>query len=152
DIHVDTLAIDKKTLVGHRVEVPGGSSNFTMAPAAMHDARPGDPMWFTEATMTYATTIGVAQMTNVLSDSPTFTITPVGVPDYFAPPNVFGIQPFSPIVINTDDARIFNSAMRFGQIVAAQAIASFDNVATHVRWYQFDTTGNAPLLVQMGDI
>lgn len=151
--HVDTLAIDKTNLAGHRVQVPGGAANFTMTPVAMHDAQPGDPMWFTEsANEFYGTTIGVVEMTNVLSDTPTFTVTQVGVPDYFGIPYVFGLQPFSPNLINTDDARIFSSSMRFGQIVAAQAVATFDNVATHVRWYQFDTTGEAPILVQMGDL
>ncbi len=157
DIHVDTLAIDKSTLAGHRVEVPGGSSNFTMTPASMHDARPGDPMWFTESFSPVGgsfggNTISVVQMTNVLSNTPTFTITQVAVPDYFGFPFVFGLQPFSPFIINTDDSRMFNSAMRFGQIVAAQAVVDFDNFATHVRWYQFDTTGDAPILAQMGNI
>ena len=151
--HVDTLAIDKNTLAGHRVMVPGGSANFTMAPASMHDSQPGDPMWFVESSSELGgNTIGIVEMTNVLSDTPSYAITQVAVPDYFGIPYVFGLQPFSANTINTDDARIFNSAMRFGQIVAAQSIVDSSNGATHVRWYQFDTTGNAPILVQTGNI
>src|SRR5260370_30865033 len=114
-------------------------------------------MWFTESFSPVGgsfggNTISVVQMTNVLSNTPTFTITQVAVPDYFGFPFVFGLQPFSPFIINTDDSRMFNSAMRFGQIVAAQAVVDFDNFATHVRWYQFDTAGDAPILAQMGNI
>jgi hypothetical protein len=154
--HVNTLAIDKNSLVGHRVQVPGGAANFTMAPASMHDAQPSDPMWFTESASEYGgNTIGVVQMSNVLSDTPTFTITQVPVPDYFFYPFYFdAIQPFSAITINIVDDRITNSAMRFRQIVAGHSVGTIDSVGlvTHVRWYQFDTTGDAPVLVQLGEI
>src|SRR5262249_54868239 len=46
--HVDTLSIDKTSLNGFRQIVPGGLVNHTLAPATMHGAQPGDPMWLVE--------------------------------------------------------------------------------------------------------
>src|SRR5262249_39951148 len=48
--HVNTLAIDKQTLTGYRVAVPGGTQHNTMAPATMHEASPGGPMYFVDTT------------------------------------------------------------------------------------------------------
>src|SRR5260370_9023244 len=60
--HVDTLAIDKATMTGNRRVVAGGTSNFTLAPAATLDANPGDPEWFVERNGSSSTLLKIYQL------------------------------------------------------------------------------------------
>jgi hypothetical protein len=147
--HVQTLSIAKTDLTGYQYVVPGGTSHFTMAPAAMHDARPGEPMVFVEAARApSATAIQVDQLSDELSDVPTLTSTSIPVTPYSNPPHA--AQPGS-VAINTDDDRIFNAALRDGLLVAAHTVAAGTDV-THARWYEFDMTGPTPTLHQSGEI
>ena len=161
--HVDTLAIDKSSLTGHRYIVPGGLTNFTMAPATMHGSVAGDPMWFVQGAgadpagdALPGVTVRAVKMTGVLSDTPTFTSYAVSVNPYLNPP--LATQPGW--FFNTNDARILNAAWRtdasgVSHLVASQAVGLVDGLA-HARWYDIatgtlsQTVANQPL--QQGNL
>lgn len=150
--HVDTLSIDKSTLVGHREIVPGGLTHFTMAPATMHGAAPGSPMWLVEGAgadpggdALPGITVRAVRMDNVLGEA-TFTSFPVAVTPYLNP--FLALQPGG--VFNTNDARILNAAWRGGRLVASQTVAGL--FAAHARWYELNTNGAVPTLTQSGEI
>jgi hypothetical protein len=123
-------------------------TNFTMAPATMHDAPSGGPMYFVEEAPT-ANTIRVVQATGLLTSSPVFTETNIPVAPYTAPPAA--TQEGSSSLISTNDSRILNAEWRNGQLVAAQAVGVASDSQAHARWYQF-TTGGTPALAQQGTI
>jgi hypothetical protein len=143
--HVNVLSIDKTTLEGHRVRVPG--SHFTLTPAAQHFANPGDPQWFVETGG--STSMRVVQMTDVLTDSPTFSTTTVTVPSYGSPPNATQLGSGT-IPISGLGTRVYNAAMIYGQLVAAHTVGV--GGLAQARWYQFDTTPGTPYLYQSGTI
>src|SRR5438105_1082719 len=161
--HVDTLAIDKNSLTGHRQIVPGGLTNFTMAPATMHGSAARDPMWFVQGAgadpagdALPGVTVRAVKMTGVLSDTPSFTSYTVTVNPYLTPP--LATQPGW--FFNTNDARILNAAWRADalgvpHLVASQAVGLADGLA-HGRWYDIgtgtlsQTTANLPL--QQGNL
>jgi hypothetical protein len=125
-------------------------SNHTLAPATMHDAKPGDPMWLVERG-TATNTIRVVRMDDVTSATPTFTFTSVGVATYGNPPRAS--QPGGLNTIDTLlDARIMNAAYRGGRLVAAHTVNG--GGAPRVRWYEFDVSSGtpAPFPTQAGEI
>src|SRR5205807_219640 len=80
--HVAVLAIknDLTTATGDTaIDVGGGISHFTFAPARMHTAIANGPMWFTEApdsaNNASGSQITVVRMDNVFSAAPSFTYT-----------------------------------------------------------------------------
>jgi hypothetical protein len=81
------LAIDKAALLSGTLvtynSVPAPQFR-AMPPARMHGSKPGDPMWFvsTDGSDAGGSTIRVTKMTNVLSNSPTFTYTSLTVKTY----------------------------------------------------------------------
>lgn len=143
--HVNTLAIDKNTLQGYRVAVPGGASHFTLAPTVMHSSNPGDPMWLVEAGG--STTMRVAQMNNILSTSPTFSFTSISVPSYGSAPRP--TQPGGAMNWSFDTC-VINAAYNYGYIVAGHTVG-IGGVA-RARWYIFDTNPGTPYLYQSGNI
>lgn len=152
--HVQVVAIakasvldaDPTTLTAYQVDRTDPAI-ATMAAATMHGARPGDPMYFvTETTRFGGTSLRVVQMTDVLSDSPSFTDEDIPVPSYDAPPPA--VHPGG--TIDTFESFILNADWRHHELVATHHVGS-DGVA-RVRWYQFDTAGDAPSLVQSGEI
>ncbi len=144
--HVDTLAVDKSDLTGYRVAVPGGSANFTLAPAVMHNANPGDPMWLTEAAGG-SSNIRVVEMTNILSDSPSYQTFNISVPAYSTMPAP--TQPGGTIV--NFDTRIINASYNSGFLVAGHSIGSGGRA--QARWYEIDLVDyGTPTLIQVGDV
>jgi hypothetical protein len=141
--HVDTLSIDKNDLTGYRKIVPG--SHSTMTPAVMHASNPGDPMWFVETGN--GSNMKVVQMTDVLSDAPTYTTRMVPVSPYSSPPSAG--QPGGGS-IPTVGSRVFDAAYYGGLLVGAHTIGS--GGIARARWYEFDTTTDSPSLVQSGTI
>jgi Bacterial Ig domain len=124
-----------------------GGSNFTMAPATMHDSSPGGPMYFVEEAPA-ANTIRVVKATNLLT-SPSFTETDIQVSAYSAPPSA--TQLGSTTRIETNDTRILNAEWRNGRLVASQTIGVASDSQAHARWYEFSTSGT-PSLTQQGTI
>jgi hypothetical protein len=149
--HVDTLSIDKSTFTGYRNIVPGGTGNFTLVPAVMHDANPGDPEWLVEDGTT-PTTVKVCEMSNVLSFSPNYQFFTVNVPAHAQPPDATQLGGGT-IPVSGLGTRFYDASERFGRLVASHTIGTggVGSVA-HARWYEFDISQGNPTLVQASDI
>jgi hypothetical protein len=129
--------------------------NSTMVPATMHGALPGAPMWFVEEKGIEQNgdynNLRVVEMTNVLSNTPTFT-------DFYVPVASYTITPFpndtNGQVSTTLDTRILSADWRKGMLVACQNVGvSTDTTPTvHARWYELNLAGTAPALLQQGTI
>lgn len=134
-----------------------GFFDFSLTPAVMHDSKPGDPMYFVEAsTDFFADTITVVREDDLLSDFPSFTDTEVFVDDYFCPPdadqNNLDFYYFPPyIAVAQNGARILNAEWRGNHLVAAHNIGIEDDFEPHARWYEISTSGS-PSLIQDGTI
>jgi hypothetical protein len=143
--HADTLSIDKATLAGYRQVVPGGASNFTLFPATMQDANPGDPALLVERGGSSSSILKVFQMTE--TGAPTL-VANVAVPSYSTPPKA--VQPGGTPNIDTIDDRIMSVSMIYGQLLVAHTVNS--GGLARVRWYEIDTTLGTPYLFQGGEI
>lgn len=127
-----------------------GSSNFTMAPATMHDAPPGGPMYFVEVGTVSGSqqNIEVVSATGLLGPSPNFSEKLVGVDPYTSPPAAS--QKGSSQQITTNDERILNAEWRrfadgTERLVATHTIGVPGDSQAHARWYEFNTTDFANL-------
>jgi hypothetical protein len=143
--HVDTLAIDKTSLAGTRYVVDGGNSNFTLTPAVILDANPGDPEWFVERGGSPSDILKIYQQYG--ADAP-FFLANVSVPAYSKPPKA--LQLGGPDQVDTIDDRTMNATMIYGQLLTAHTVASGGIARVH--WYQIDTTQGDPYLFQWGEI
>jgi hypothetical protein len=150
------------TLTGNHVDRAGAAS--TLAPAAMHNSRPGDPLWFvqedaTASGMPTGTSLRLVRMDGVLTATPTFT-------DYVLPVSAYSFnadtstppasQKGSTATIATNDTRILSVAWRrftdaFGavtgeRLIAAQGVGTTAAGASvaRARWYDFRTDSSAP--------
>jgi hypothetical protein len=153
--HVQVVTIDKSsvldkdptTLTSYQVNRPDPAI-FTMAPATMHGSAPGGPMYFVvETTRSGGESLRVVQMTDMLTASPIFTDRDVPVPSYSSPP--WAVHPEGG-TIDTFGSFILNADWRGNQLVATHHVGS--DAVTRVRWYEFDTEGRTPILVQSGEI
>jgi hypothetical protein len=153
--HVQVVTIDKSsvldedpaTLTVYRVDRTDVPRMSTMTAATMHGAAPGDPLYFvTETTRFGGWNLRVVQMTNVLSDSPTFTDYDVPVSFYLAPP--LAVHPGG--TIDTFESFILNADWRDNHLVATHQVSS--GGVARVRWYEFDTGTAKPSLIQSGQI
>jgi hypothetical protein len=154
--HVQLVTFDKSTLLDRnpttltKYNVDRPSTYFTMTPAAMHGAQPGDPLWFVQTNYFGGSSVDVVRMTNVLSSTPTFTDSTTPVPSYLFPP--LASQPNGTNQLNTGDARMLSVAWRGGNLVAAHNVGVPLGSTAHARWYEFDTTRSAPTLTQSGTL
>jgi hypothetical protein len=156
--HVSTLAIRYSDRVGFFNAVPGGFNRFTFAPATVHGANPGDPMWFVEDGHLggAANNVTVVRETNVFSNAPSFTFTTISelpsLGSYVTPPRA--PQQDGGQTIDTLDARFYFSALRnvggTTHLVAAHTVGT--GGVARVRWYDFDVGGATPTRIQEGEI
>jgi methionine-rich copper-binding protein CopC/protocatechuate 3,4-dioxygenase beta subunit len=126
-----------------------GTQDFTMAAASMHGATSGMPMYFVQENgYANGSQMEVTAASNLLSGSPSYTDTAVGVDAYSSPPSA--VQPG--YYVATNDTRMLNAEWRDGHLVADQNIGEywFDN-NSHARWYEFNVSGT-PYLEQDGTI
>jgi hypothetical protein len=125
------------------------NNDFAMVPAVMHGANPGDPMYFVEEN-TYGdgANLRVVSATSLLSNSPTFTDTVVGVDPYTEPPPA---KEPGGLSLTTFDSEILNVEYRDGNFVADQNIGVAGNSDAHARWYELKVSGT-PTLSQDGTI
>ena len=136
------------TLGTNYFSVNGASTDFSLAPATMHGAAPGSPMYFVEENaQAYGQSLLVVSATGLLSKSPTFTDTVVPVDPYTEPPAA--TQPGG--IINTSDSSILNVDYRDGLLAAGQNIGLSTDGDAHARWYELSTSGT-PALVQDGTL
>ena len=128
------------------------AADFTLVPTVMHDAAPGDPMWFVER-QDDGDNVRLVRMTDVLG-APIFTDFVIDVDDYDN--TVAAPQPGGG-TFDTGDFRMLNAELRGGRLVATHAVGlDFDGIAgadeTSARWYEFDVNGLTPTLTQQGNI
>jgi hypothetical protein len=154
---LQVVAIDKNALLSGTftdfISQRGPIHYRAEVPAWMHGSRAGDPMYLVEeAGWNNGRAARVVTMTNILSNNPTFTDTDIPVEGYdLAPPYVD--QPGQSFSVNTGDTTFYQADWRNGKLVAAQTVSGDDRFGTsQVRWYEFDTTGATPVLVQQGSI
>jgi hypothetical protein len=155
--HVQVLSIDKSTVLDDPLldlfpieffQSARDDTHFTLAPATMHDSRLGGPMWFVESgSETFGSTVRVVKMTDVLSSTPTFSDQVITVSPYSEPPSATQRRGKK---IETQDSRILNAAWRDDRLVASQTVG--EKRAARARWYEFDTSGDMPVLTQSGTI
>ncbi len=157
--HVSVIVIDKSTALDSNPATLSFSQtdrdpvDFTLMPAVMHGSVSGDPMWFVmESGDALGSDLRIVKMTDIL-DSPTFTDTDLSVGAYVFPPNAD--QPGSDAFggrIQTNDSSIISAAWRNDRLLAAHSIGLGSPSQSHVRWYEFDTSGSSPTLTQQGTI
>jgi len=124
-------------------------NGFNLRPTVMHDAKAGGPMWFVEEGGDNAS-INVVQMSNVLSDFPSFATTNLAVnPYYQAVPE---LQPDGSAITTDTDSRIMKAAMANGLLVAAHQVSDAAGNLDAIQWYVINTAGGTPTLQQEGDI
>jgi hypothetical protein len=121
-----------------------------MVPAQMHGAGPAGTEYFIqERSYGDGGAIEVVTMTNYLSTTPTFVYTDLAVQAYTFPP--LAQQPGGTSA--TNDTTFTQLDWRNGKMVAAHTVGlASDPNASKVRWYQIDTTGASPVLLQQGNI
>ena len=153
--HVTIIAIDKSQALDQDPETIAffhhdlDATHVSTTPAAMHGAVAGDPMWLVaQAGGGNGTKIRVTKMTNLLSSDATFADTDIAVAPYGPPPAAR--QAGSSTPVNTLDNRILTVEWRGGRLVAAHNIGL--GGLAQARWYEFDVTGETPLLAQQGTI
>jgi hypothetical protein len=141
------ITIDKSGTVTSQSN-PNGPF-FSMSPAVMHGAKPGDPMWM--CTIAVGTDVQVTRMDNVLSASPNFTTTVVPVNPYNA-----GQNPNAPQgngVITTTDDRMLTTEWRNNRLVSTIPASDPNSGGrTLAHWYEFNTAAAAPTLTQEGAV
>jgi uncharacterized repeat protein (TIGR01451 family) len=132
------------------------SSDFTDAPASMHGATPGEPMYFVEAEPVFPgpyADVHVLTWANPLDANSAFTDTVVPVPAYTD--NTDAVQKGSTNNIQTNDTRMLSVAWRNNRLVAAHASDNSNN-DPNVFWYEFQTDASdptsTPKLTQSGNI
>jgi hypothetical protein len=150
--HTQLISFDKSTLLdGNPSTVTFFSTDrpeFTIIPATMYDAPADGPMYLITEAEFATPTARVLRMGNVLSDTPTFTVTDIPVDSYTSPPP--GIQPGSAgELLDTNDTRYLKAEWRNNRLVATHNVGIGN--AAKVRWYEFSTAGT-PRLLQQGNI
>jgi hypothetical protein len=151
---LEVIAIDKAQYLGGTfVDFLTQRQNIfrAMVPAQMETASSTDPMYYvTEAGYENGHNVDVVTETNVLSNSPVFTDTILAVNPYGPP--ALANQPGG--LVNTNDTTFTRANWRNNKLVSAQSVSEPDDgfSTSRVRWYEFDTSGSAPTLVQEGSI
>jgi hypothetical protein len=157
DGQIELIAIDKSsvldqdnsTFVTYAYIYSAGGPD--LVPARMYGASPSDPMYLVQAGDQSGQGVRVVTLTNALSNDPLFTETDLSANPY-NPNSQVAAQPGG--TVGAIQNNVTDVQWRNGRLVAVQNVSEpADNFATvHVRWYEFDTTGVNPVLVQQGSI
>jgi hypothetical protein len=145
--HVQIVSIDNagNAFINDRAD----GQDFSLSPARMHDASAGGPMWFAESQG--GNSLRLVEMTNVFSQSPTFTDTTLSVPSYTDASQTPPTQPDGTAITSQIDSRILDVARRGNELVAAQNVS--DGSETQARWYAIDLTDPInPSLLGAGNV
>jgi hypothetical protein len=146
------LTIDKVTQKLYDVDVDVGSTApvYAMAPATMHGAPPGSPLYAVRETTRFGgDSVRVIAMTDLLSDHPTFTEYVIPIFPYTKPPKA--VHPPNK-TIETFESFFLNADWRDNRLVATFHIGLAGDSVVHVAWFDFDTSGAVPVLTQSGII
>src|SRR5262249_4819342 len=124
--------------------------DLNLRPASEHNAAAGDPEWLVSEAGD-GQHINVYKMTDVLSASPTFSLTQLAVNPYtdigFVPP----LQPDGTAITFDISSNIQKAAEANNTLVAAHAV-SLSGTEDAVQWYQIDVSSGTPVLQQQGDV
>jgi uncharacterized delta-60 repeat protein len=130
-------------------DAKGNPVTFGLRPATMHDAKPGDPMWFVaeQFPIPDGLHMDVFEMTNVLSTTPLPAPTVLQVKAY----SQAGL-PSQPdgSAVGSLDSRILKAAVANNTLVAAHTISTGSQDAA--RWYSIDVSSGTPVLKDQGDV
>ncbi len=124
-------------------------NSFSVRPTVMHDSVAGDPMWLL-AEHGDGQSIDVTKMTNVLSNSASFSTTSVGVLPYSQA--VIPLQKNGSQITSNEDSRIMKAAEYGGMLVASHEVSNAAGDRDYARWYEFNVAGGTPTLVQQGNV
>jgi streptogramin lyase len=159
---IKVITIDKASILGPSptfvsyVSTPPVRDLSFFIPAEMHGARTGMPEYFVQDSNPFDAVsdhVDVVTMTNFLSDSPTYVFTDIPVKPY-AELVLFADQPTAPGMVLTNGTQFTQADWRNGKIATAHSVFEPDDnfTTSRVRWYQIDTTGGTPTLIQQGSI
>jgi hypothetical protein len=157
DGQIELIAIDKSSVLDQdnstfvKYAYIYSAAGPDLVPARMYGASPSDPMYLVQAGDQSGQGLRVVTLSNALSNDPLFTETDFPVNPY-NPDSQVAAQPGGSV--GAIQNNITDVQWRNGRLVAVQNVSEpADNFATvHVRWYEFDTTGINPVLVQQGSI
>jgi hypothetical protein len=123
-------------------------ADFSVRPTAMHDAKPGDPMWLVTENGNN-TSIDVYKMTNVLSNAASFAKTNLAVTAYsnVVPP----LNPNASQVTTNIDGRIMSCGEANNTLVACHAV-SVSATQDVAQWYAINVSSGTPVMSQQGRI
>jgi hypothetical protein len=154
--HVSVLGIaNNGTSTGMRV-MPGGFTNFTLAPASEHSAAPGAPMWFVGDGHSGGggSTINVVRLDNPFSPAAVVSTSfSINVASYLSAPN--SRQPGGSLGDSTTlGTRFYFSGLRTvgGVTYLASAHAVGNGTGVEARFYEFNVTSGTPALLQQGTV
>ena len=151
-VYAGITAIEKEPLLS------GGPANivyretfsgFSVFPMTQYES--GSTQYFAESSTGGGSTIRIHTVTDVLTN-PARTVSTINVPGFQFPDDVPQLGGGTPA--DSIDARIMTGVLRDGSMWFAHAIedpAIGDEEAV-VRWYEVDITGQAPALVQSGNV
>jgi len=141
--HEDIIIINASNLSDNVLHEAGDSC---LIPARMHGSSPGGPMWFAETSWDGGSSINVMKMTNVLSSSPSLSMSSLAVNSYTDLGSA--VQPGG--TISTFDSRISDVEWDNNTLVAGfnSAVGSDDATA----WVEIGTGGSSPTVTQQGVI
>ena len=150
-VGINVVAVQKSTALdadpstnSHFISERSGPG-FTLVPAIMRDAVPGDPMWLVETEDPLGgDSVRVVRMTNVLSSTPNYSDFEVAVTPYAFPLK----SPFSLGNFNVNDIRMVSAEWRSDRLVATHTVGE----ETSARWYEFETSDITPTLIQEATI
>lgn len=131
--------------------VTRNSADRDLVPVAMEGSSAGSPMWFiSEAGRSSGRAVRLIRMTNVTNTAPGFQSFEINVAAYQAPPNAPQTAPFYSVATGNSD--LVSAAWRNNRLVATHTVGLSTDSMSHVRWYEFDTTGSTPTLRQQGNV
>jgi hypothetical protein len=155
--HVEVDSVNMTDLVNgvpqnqlHSFRTDLTNGDFGLRPATEHNAAANAPLWLVSETGDGAH-INVYKETNVLSTTPTFTLTQLAVNPYTDTQSVPPRQPNGTVVTGQTDSRMEKAALEGNTLVATHPVA-LSSTQDAAQWYQIDVSSGTPVLSQQGDV
>jgi uncharacterized repeat protein (TIGR01451 family) len=124
-------------------------NDFSVRAATEHNAAAGAPEWLVTDTGD-GSHLTVYKMTNVLSNSATFTRTDLAITPYNTSLN-FPLNPNGTVITNNIDERVQKAALQDNTLVATHAV-SVSGTEDDAQWYKIDVSTGTPVLSDEGRI
>jgi autotransporter-associated beta strand protein len=151
-VNADDLAngVPQASLRSFQNDFAGAS----LRPTTMHGSAANDPMWLLEEGGD-SQSINVVKMTNVLSNTATFTTFNLPVTPYVPIVQFTSGLPLNPdgsVVVSNIDSRIMKAASSNGTLVATHHVSTAAGNQDVAQWYNIDISTGTPVLHDQGDI